>query len=220
MTGDVTRLGQSECEIEVRENWGIRVVVLHEGKEKVVWGQELKRCAKHTHDGDDPYTARNYHKTIRRLLKDIKVGTVVDHPVGQEYVSTRVIRIVRAGSWQRVLYSVPISKCIHDKSVRLTKRMIERARRDNRLWGTGLRPPSTHLKERHVISPETFDHLQKWIFSTDLLEPVKASEQSTQRGHCFAVKEAATTTFPRYIIASPLALSLYRNPYPHPHPSP
>ena len=134
MTGEVTRLGQSECEIEVRENWGIRVVVLHDGKEKVVWGKELKRCAKQTHDGDDPYAARNYHKRVRRLLKDVKVGTVVEHPVGQEYVSTKVLRIVRAGSWQSVLYSVPISKCIHDKSVRLTKRMIERARRDNRLY--------------------------------------------------------------------------------------
>ena len=76
--------------------------------------------------------------------------------------------------------------------------MIERARRDNRLWGAGLRPPPTRLRERHVISPETFDHLHKWIFSTDLLEPLKASEQSTQRGHCFAVKESASTTFPRY----------------------
>ena len=76
--------------------------------------------------------------------------------------------------------------------------MITRARRENRLWGAGLRPPPSRLTERHVVTKETFNHLRDWIFSTDLLEPLKASEQSTQRGHCFAVKEAATTTYPRY----------------------
>ena len=76
--------------------------------------------------------------------------------------------------------------------------MITRARRDNRLWGAGLRPPPSRLTERHIVTNETFNHLRDWIFSTDLLEPLKASEQSTQRGHCFAVKEAATTTYPRY----------------------
>ena len=209
----MTRLGLSECEIEVRENWGIRVVVLHEGKEKVVWGQELKRCAKNYHAGDDPYAARNYHKINRRLLKDIKVGTVVEYPVGQEYFSTKVVRIVRAGSWQRVLYSVPIRKCVHDKSVRVTKRMIERARRINRLWDSGQETGVPNLRERHVISPATFEHLQEWIFSTDLLEPVKASEQSTQRGHCFATKEAVTSTFPRYTNPNP-------NPNLNPNPIP
>ena len=76
--------------------------------------------------------------------------------------------------------------------------MIARARRENRVWGAGLRPPPSRLTERHVITKETFNHLRDWIFSTDLLEPLKASEQSTQRGHCFAVKEAATSTFVRY----------------------
>ena len=201
VTGEVTKLGQSECEIEVRENWGIRVVVNDvDGKEKVVWGQELKRCSSNKLSRDDPYEASSYHKVNRSLLKGVKVGSVVEYPVGQEYIGAKVKRIVRAGNWQRVLYSVPLSRCLHERSVRCTKKMIERARRDNRLWGSGLRPPSARLQERHVISAETFEHLQKWIFSTDLLEPLKASEQSTQRGHCFAVKEAASTTFPRYVI--------------------
>ena len=89
-------------------------------------------------------------------------------------------------------------RCIHQQSVRVTKKMITRARHDNRVWGAGLRPPPSRLTERHVITKETFNHLRDWIFSTDLLELLKASEQSTQRGHCFAVKEAASTTFPRY----------------------
>ena len=54
------------------------------------------------------------------------------------------------------------------------------------------------MTERHVVSAESYNHLRDWIFSTDFLEPTKASEQSVQRGHCFAVKEAASTTFPRY----------------------
>ena len=136
----------------------------------------------------------------------------MEYPVGQEYVKGKAKRIVRAGSWQRVSYSVSLSRCLHEQSVRVTKKMIERARRDNRLWGSGLRPPTTRLQERHVISPDTFEHLQQWIFSTDLLEPLKASEQSTQRGHCFAVKEAASTTFPRYV----LTLTLYPIPLPIP----
>ena len=194
------RLGQSECEIEVRENWGIRVVVNDkDGKEKVVWGQELRRCSSNKHNRADPYEARSYHHINRRLLKDVKLGTVVEYPVGQEYVKAKVKRIVRAGSWQRVRYSVSLSRCLHGESVRVTKKMIERARRDNRLWGAGLRPPSARLQERHVISPETFEHLQEWIFSTDLLETIKAGEQSTQRGQCFAVKEALSSTYPRYL---------------------
>jgi hypothetical protein len=76
--------------------------------------------------------------------------------------------------------------------------MVDRASRDNHTWGAGLRPPSSLRTERHVVSAESFNHLKEWIFSTDFLEPLKASEQSTQRGHCFAVKEAAATTFPRY----------------------
>ena len=113
VTGEVTQLGHSECEIEVRENWGIRVVVRHEGMEKVVWGHELKRSANHTPEGDDPYAARNYHKQNRRLIKDIKVGTVVQDPVGQEYVSTKVLGIVYCPSRQLAVCRVVL--CPHSK---------------------------------------------------------------------------------------------------------
>ena len=63
-------LGTSHCELEVRENWGIRVVVLDEnGKEKVVWGRELKRCEGNKHATDNPFSARKHHIENRRLLK-------------------------------------------------------------------------------------------------------------------------------------------------------
>ena len=128
----------------------------------------------------------------------MQVGTVVEYPVGQEYIKGQVLRIVRAGSWQRVLYTVSIARCLHEQSVRVTRKMLQRARRDNETWCQGMRPPPASLTERHVISADTFDHLLEWIFSTNLLETLKATEQSTQRDHCFVVKEALATTFPRY----------------------
>ena len=119
--GEVTRLGQSEAEIQVRENWGIRVVVNDkDGKEKVVWGQELRRCSVNKiNRRDDPYEARRYHQSNRHLLKEVKVGTVVQYPVGQEYLQGKVKRIIRSGSWQRVFYTVSISRCLHADSVRI-----------------------------------------------------------------------------------------------------
>jgi len=105
--GVVTKLGISECEIEVRENWGLRVVVINQtGAEQVVWGQELERCSKNPHNRDDPYSARNYHKYNQRELQGVKPGTVVAYPCGNEYIKSKVVRVVRAGNWQRVLYTV------------------------------------------------------------------------------------------------------------------
>ena len=89
----------------------------------------------------------------------MQVGTVVEYPVGQEYIKGQVLRIVRAGSWQRVLYTVSIARCLHEQSVRVTRKMLQRARRDNETWGQGMRPPPASLTERHVISADTFDHL-------------------------------------------------------------
>jgi len=199
VTGVVNRLGASECEIEVRENWGIRVVVTGtDGKEKVVWGLELERCSMNEHKRDNPYQSDRYHKFNRHKLQGVKAGVVVSFPSGDKYVMSKVKAVIRAGSWQRVMYTVPLSRCLHEQSVRCTKKMVDRARRDNHTWGAGLRPPASRMTERHVVSAESFNHLRDWIFSTDFLEPLKASEQSTKRGHCFAVKEAATTTFPRY----------------------
>ena len=66
VTGVVTKLGTKKCQIEVRENWGIRVVVRDTaGKEKTVWGQELLRCAKNPHSRDDPYQSKRHHEFNR-----------------------------------------------------------------------------------------------------------------------------------------------------------
>ena len=74
ITGVVTKCGQGHCEIEVRENWGLRVVVKDkDGQELVVWGRELRRCASNKHGIDEPYEARSHHDENRRTLKQIKV---------------------------------------------------------------------------------------------------------------------------------------------------
>jgi hypothetical protein len=58
--------------------------------------------------------------------------------------------------------------------------------------------PIAAVTEREVVQPATYDHLRDYIFSSDFLEPVKATEQAIKRGHCFAIRERATTTLPRY----------------------
>ena len=183
VTGVVTRLGQADCEIEVRENWGIRVVVTGtDGNEKVVWGHELERCANNEYERSDPHQSEKYHKHNRHKLQGVIAGTVVSYPHDGKYIKSKVKAVVRASCWQTVSYTVPLSKCVHQDSVRCTKKMIDRARRDNYMWGAGLRPPPSRMTERHVVSAKTYNHLRDWIFSTDFVETTKASEQSTQRG--------------------------------------
>ena len=202
------------------------VVRGHDGKEQVLWGKDLRRCSSNPHSRQDPYDSYLHNKWNRKQLCGVKVGTVVEHractvvvpPSGcaarnkprKEWVKSKVLRVVRSGCTKHIVYSVPTGRCIHDESVKVTKRMLSRARRDNRLWSQGCRSHST-CTERHVVSPDTYDHLRDWIFSTDFLEPLKATEQATQRGHCFAVREAAKTTFQRYQV-TPLTLTTLTPP--------
>ena len=205
--------GSSQTQITVRENWGMRVVVQGEdGKEQILWAKHARCCNTNPHSVQDPYDAYAHNKWNRAALRKVTVGTVVRHlrkaqsvpPTGcapdnstSVWETSIVVRVIRSGSHQYVNYSVAAERCIHHQSVRLSKRMISRARRDNRLWGSGCRSSAT-CTERHVVSPTAYNHLRDWIYSTDFLEPLKATEQATQRGHCFAVREAASATFTRY----------------------
>ena len=214
VNGTVGIIGTESIEVTVRENWGLRVVVRGtDGKEHILWGKDLLRCSRNPHSRTDPYDARAHNKWNRNKLRGVKRGTNVQYtvatpvppPVGcvssQDnvgvYVRCKVLRVIRSGCYQNVIYSVNPDRCIHSSSVKVTKRMLSRARRDNRLWGSGMRPPVV-MTEKHVISPATYNHLRDWIFNTDFLELLKATEQSTQRGHCFAVREAVSTTYARY----------------------
>ena len=230
VNGTTGAVGKTTLQVTVDENFGPRYVVRgRDGKEHVVWGKDLRRC----NDPNDanpstrqgPYESLQHNKWNRNKLRKVKAGSVVEHrvnpvvvpPTGcvaiknkkDEWVKTKVLRVIRSGSSQKVLYSVPVGRCIHHESVKLTRRTLTRARRDNRLWGDGCRPHASFV-ERQIVSPEQYDHLREWVFSTDFLEPLKATEQATQRGHCFAIREAATTTFERYkVLTLTLTLTLF-----------
>ena len=55
--------------------------------------------------------------------------------------------------------------------------------------------PMAAVTEREVIKPATYDHLRDYIFSSNFLEPLKATEHATKRGHCFAIRQR---TLPQY----------------------
>ena len=225
--GIVGAVGKTATQITVKENFGPRFVVRgRDGTEQIVWGKDLRRCCDNPHSRADPYGAKQHNKWNRRILQKVKRGTTVQYRVrpvtappsgcveikeSEAWDVTVVLRVIRSGCHQHVQYTVDSDRCIHDDSVKCTRRMVARARRDNRLWGSGCRSHAT-FTERFVVSVETFDHLKDWVFSTDFLEPVKATEQATKRGHCFAIREAARTTFERY--KATLTLTLTLNPTP------
>lgn len=225
-------VGATSTEISVRERWGPRFVIRgDDGKEHIVWGKDIFRCRENPHSLKDPYDAKEYHKWNRRKLRKIHSGSLIKcrvrlssvPPAGcaatnvpkEEWKPAKVLRVIRSGCFQHVDYTVASSRCINDLSVKLSKRMLTRARRDNKLWGSGHRPPAT-LTERHVVTAATYNHLRDWIFDTDFLEILKATEQATQRGHCFAIREAAEATHKRYkasaqkVGVSPVPIRVYR----------
>ena len=145
----VLAAGETVTQIRVRENWGPRVVVRgKDGKEEILWGKDLKCCIDNPHPvGDEPYDALAHNKWNREKLRTtVKEGTLVQHLVKSVEVApagctpdsstavwrtAKVLRVIRSGSHQDVLYSVQACRCIHKHSVKLTKRMLKRARRDN-----------------------------------------------------------------------------------------
>ena len=188
-------VGATSVQIFVVEKWGPRFVVRgYDGKEEILWGKDLRRCSENPHSIKDPYDAFEHNKWNRKKLVGVKRGTLVSrrvntsvvapvgcavssHP-GGEWKQVKVLRVIRSGCSQTHEYSVSLHRCIHDSSVKVSKRMLTRARRDNKLWGDGGRPAAT-LTERYVVSPQTYDHLREWVFSRDFLEPLKATEQET-----------------------------------------
>ena len=199
--GTVRLVGEEFVEVEVNENFGLRVVIRGEdGNERVLRSSELRQCEYNPIVVKDPYSARLHRKWNRKQVQRLQVGTIIEYrPTSKsKWVSTRVMRVLRTGDMRRMVYTISKHRVLHSDSVKLSADVIKRARRDNKLWGANLRPPAATVTERHIISAKTFNHLRDFIFSTNFLEPLKASEQATQRGHCFAVREAASTTFKRY----------------------
>ena len=152
----------------------------------MLWGRELRRCEKNKHSLSDPYSAQAHHKYNRKELATLKPGDLIEYkrscatrPFGAAlgdngWIKTQVLRVLRSCNTIPVTYTVPADRCLHQDSVRCTERMLRRARKNNRLWGTGLGKQTTTLTERHIVSPETYQHLREFVFSTDFLEPLKA----------------------------------------------
>ena len=71
-------------------------------------------------------------------------------------------------------------------------------KRHNKLWGVGMTKPTAIRVERAIVTPKQLDHLEKFVFTNEFLEPLKATENNSKRGHRFAYKESLSTTYPRY----------------------
>ena len=157
----------------------------------MLWGHELRRCEKNPNSFHDPYDALTYHKWNRKKLRKIKPGSTIEYkptidhnppadaaPVtnthNNDWVTAKVLRVVRNCNIRSRTISVPTNRCIHQNSVRCTERMIRNARKNMKLWGSALPHRNATLKERHIVTPTTFAHLRDFIFSTDFLELLKA----------------------------------------------
>ena len=96
-------------------------------------------------------------------------------------------------------YQLPTELVVHKRSVHLGVRAITAARKHARLWGAGMAAPTIPTKqERYLISPGSAEHLQGWIFCHNFLEVLKMTGRNIEGGHCYGVKEAVASTFPRY----------------------
>ena len=211
VTGTVTLVGDEHCEVMVLEDLGPQVVIKDDsGEECVLNLDDLKRCEHNPHLlGNHPAESVRHHRWNRKQFVDCNdkkkvggrlcVGMRVQHKgtVDKKWKTAIVLRVVRGYNKRHVTYTIAKERVLHSNSVRLSESMIKRARKNDKLWG-GIKRPHGSVRERHVISPATYDHLRDYIFSNDFVEPLKASEQAIRRGHCFAVREAISSSYPRY----------------------
>ena len=208
VTGSVTLVGEEHCEVMVLlEDFGPQVVIQDDfGEERVLNLDELKRCEHNPHPMNHPANSVLHHRWNRKQFVDggdkkkagrrLCQGMKVQHKLTGEkkWKTSIVLRVVRGYNKRYVTYTIPKDRVLHANSVRLSESMIKRARKNAKLWG-GRKRPHDSVRERHVISPATYDHL---VFSSDFVEPLKASEQAIRRGHCFAIREAISSSYPRY----------------------
>ena len=218
ITGQVTLIGESDVEVIVKEDFGLQVVVNNDdGTERVLNLIELKRCELNPHKVNNPRGAALHHKWNKTQARRIQTGSLVEHldASGKKWVQSRVVRVVKGNNIRFMVYTVPREKVVHVDSVRLTEKVIKLASSRNKLWGARL-TPSVRFTERHIVSPQTYEHLRDYVFSPEFIEPLKASEQSIRLGHCFAIREAITASYPRYCKhaeekgVSPVSLRVYK----------
>ena len=200
VTGTTSVVGVEGVEVTVREKFGLRVVIRNSaGVEQVLECGQLRRCVDNPHKRrGDPFTSLAYHAWNAKQVTRIQDGTAIEYMCDNVWMKTRVLRVIRGHNDKDMSYTLPKKRVIHCQSVQLSEKKIRWARKQNKLWGSGRSAPISAVTEREVISPVTYNHLRDYIFSSDFLEPLKATEQATKRGHCYAMRERIATTFPRY----------------------
>ena len=200
--GTVTLVGKAEVEVKVRERLGLNVVIFNaDGKEQVLRLDELRRCECNPYTKrDNPEISARYHEWNRRLVsrQRIHVGTTIEYMFDKVWTKARVVRVIRGDNDRDMTYTVPLDRVLHEQSVKLTEKKIKWARKQNKMWGSGLHDPSFSVRERKIVTPAQYQHLKDYIFSPSFLEATKATEHATKRGHCFAMRERIATTMPRY----------------------
>lgn len=198
--GTITVVGTEDVEVTVREKFGLRVMIRNSvGAEQVLECGQLRQCVANPHTNrDDPSTSLRYHAWNARQVTRIQDGTAIEYMCNKAWVKTRALRLIRGHNAKDMSYTLPKDRVIHCQSVQLSAKKIRWARKENKLWGSGRSAPISAVREREVISPATYSHLRDYIFSSDFLEPLKATEQATKRGHCYAMRERIATTLPRY----------------------
>ena len=111
------------------------VIRNRKGEEQVLQCGELYRCCDNPHrKRDDPSVSKAYHKWNRQQVKRIHVGTTVKYKCDDEWVTTKVLRVIRGANAQDIVYTVPKTRLINALSVKLTARVARRARKQNKLW--------------------------------------------------------------------------------------
>ena len=126
--GTAVVVGSTHMEIVVPQNWGPRVVVRwDDGKEKVLWGKDLRLVDKEgktkPHGMHDPYDALRYHAWNRKRLRKIKPGSLIERRVSartvpgcsddtstKEWKRAKVLRVVRSGCYHDEEYTVTTSR--------------------------------------------------------------------------------------------------------------
>ena len=71
--------------------------------------------------------------------------------------------MIRGDNDRDMTYTVPLDRVLHEQSVKLTEKKIKWARKQNKMWGSGLHDPSFSVRERKIVTPAQYQHLNKGL---------------------------------------------------------
>lgn len=106
-----------------------------QGEEQVLPCGDFHRCRENPHKKRyDPSVSQAYHAWNREHATRIHVGTSIKYKRGEEWTTTKVLRVIRGANAESVVYTVPNKRIINAMSVKLSARVAKRARKQNKLW--------------------------------------------------------------------------------------